>query len=102
METNHSQHLLHHNKYLVLNMPAGSERPSAVFCGAGNLTGTAFQSNLENFYYVEIPEVVAAYNRQYDHVFADLATATGDLPSANVLPPTGGVPPAPPAGGEDD
>jgi hypothetical protein len=100
METNHSQHLLHHNKYWVLNMPQGA-RPSAVFGGAGNLTGTAFSSNLENFYYVEIPEVVAAYNRQYDHVLADLATKTDDLPSQNILPSSNGVP-TPPAGGDGD
>jgi hypothetical protein len=88
METNHGGHLLHHNKYLVFNMPQGSSMPSAVFGGAGNLTGTGFTTNFENFYYVEIPEVVAAYNKQYDHVWNDLATTDANLPSENVLPPT--------------
>lgn len=86
METNHPAHLLHHNKYLIFNMPEGSRKASAVFTGAGNLTGTAFTSNFENFYYVEIPEVVEAYNAQYDHVWEDLATTSDDLPSENVLP----------------
>lgn len=86
METNHPDHLLHHNKYLVFNMPEGSRKPSAVFAGAGNLTGTAFTSNFENFYYVEIPAVVAAYNTQYDHVWDELATKTDDLPISNALP----------------
>jgi hypothetical protein len=86
METNHTEHLLHHNKFLIFNMPEGSSKPSAVFCGAGNLTGTAFTKNFENFYYVEIPEVVAAYNAQYDHLWENLATPTGGLPSEIVLP----------------
>ncbi len=86
METNHTEHLLHHNKYLVFNMPAGSRKASAVFSGAGNLTGAGFNTNFENFYYVEIPAVVDAYNVQYDHVWDELATATNDLPAENVLP----------------
>ncbi len=90
METNQAQHLLHHNKYLVLNTPAGSELRSAVFGGAGNLTGTGFTSNFENFYYVEIPAVIDAYNKQYDHVWNDLATPTEKLPSTDVLPPGSG------------
>ena len=86
METNHTEHLLHHNKYLVFNMPAGSRKASAVFSGAGNLTGAGFNTNFENFYYVEITAVVDAYNVQYDHVWDELATATNDLPAENVLP----------------
>lgn len=88
METNHTEHLLHHNKYVVFNMPAGSRKASAVFGGAGNLTGAGFTTNFENFYYVEIPTVVDAYNAQYDHVWNDLATKTGDLPAENTLPAT--------------
>ena len=90
METNHAMHLLHHNKYLIFNMPENSQYKSAVFCGAGNLTGTAFTSNFENFYYVEIPSVVAAYNKQYDHVWNDLASHYKRLPKENVLPPGSG------------
>lgn len=68
-------------------MPEGAPIASAVG-GAGNLTGTAFTTNFENFYYVEIPEVVAAYNTQYDHVWNDMATADANMPAENVLPPT--------------
>lgn len=87
METNHAEHLLHHNKYLIFNMPPGSAQKPAVFGGAGNLTGTGFTSNFETFYYVEIPAVVAAYNKQYDHVWNDLATTPDRMPAENVLPP---------------
>lgn len=85
METNHGGHLLHHNKYLILNMPKGT--PSAVFGGAGNLTGTAFNENWENFYYITIPAVVESFRKQYDHVWNDLATDPADMPAQNVLPP---------------
>ena len=88
METNHGEHLLHHNKFLILNMPSGSSQKSAVFGGAGNLTGTAFNENWENFYWISIPSVVKKFRDQYDHMWNDLATSTEDLPSENVLPPT--------------
>jgi hypothetical protein len=88
METNHAEHLLHHNKYLILTMPKSSGEKSAVFGGAGNLTGTAFSENWENFYYITIPSVVKQFRTQYTHVWNDLATATDDLPAENVLPPT--------------
>jgi len=86
METNHGEHLLHHNKYLILNQ-SKSGGPSAVFGGAGNLTGTAFNENWENFYYITIPEVVEQFRKQYDHVWNDLGTDTNDLPSEDILPP---------------
>jgi phosphatidylserine/phosphatidylglycerophosphate/cardiolipin synthase-like enzyme len=86
METNHELHLLHHNKFLVFDM--GGEQADAVWCGAGNLTGTGFTKNWENFYYVTIPEIVDAYKAQYDHMWNDLATASGDMPTENILPPT--------------
>lgn len=86
MQTNHAGHLLHHNKYLIFNMPQNSATKPAVFCGAGNLTGTAFTSNFENFYYVEIPSVVDAYNKQYDKVWNTMASDDAQMPSQNVLP----------------
>jgi hypothetical protein len=88
METNHEAHLLHHNKFLILNMPKSSTTKSAVFGGAGNLTGTAFNENWENFYYITIPSVVEQFRTQYEHMWNDLATATEDLPAENILPPT--------------
>jgi hypothetical protein len=87
METNHSEHLLHHNKFLIFNMPQGSGKKSAVFTGAGNFTGTAFSSNFENFYFIEMPSIVAAYNKQYDMMWSTLASDTGSLPKKDTLPP---------------
>lgn len=87
METNHGEHLLHHNKFLIFNMPQGSSKKSAVFTGAGNFTGTAFSSNFENFYFIEMPSIVAAYNKQYDMMWNQLASETGNLPKKDTLPP---------------
>ena len=86
METNHSGHLLHHNKFLIFNMPQGSTKKSAVFTGAGNLTGTAFSSNFENFYYIENQAIIDAYNKQYDHLWGTLSTKTDNMPKQNTLP----------------
>lgn len=85
METNHGARYLHHNKFVVFQGPQGE----GVFTGAGNFTGTAFSDNFENFYFITIPHVVAAMKAQYEHLWA-LGTAKDDLPSKNVLPPTGG------------
>lgn len=82
METNHWDHLLHHNKFLVFNWYKGG----AVFAGAGNLTDSAFSRNYENFYFIRIPEVVKAFNSQYRHLWEDLATWPSDLPSENIAP----------------
>ncbi len=79
LETNHAEHLLHHNKFAVFD-----ER--TVFTGAGNFTGTAFSENLENFYVTTIPAVVRAYHVQYEHLWNTLATRPGDMPRENVLP----------------
>jgi phospholipase D-like protein len=84
METNHFEHLLHHNKFLVFDMPEGT--PDAFFGGAGNLTGTAFGENWENFYYVTIPEVVEKMRTQYEHLYTDLATSPDNMPEKNVQP----------------
>jgi hypothetical protein len=84
METNHYEHLLHHNKFLVFDMPEGT--PDGFFGGAGNLTGTAFGENWENFYYVTIPDVVEKMGAYHDHLFNDLATAEDDMPETNVQP----------------
>ncbi len=57
-----------------------------VFNGAGNFTSAAFNKNFENFYYIEIPEVVDAYKKQYDLYYNQMATAPGDMPRDHVLP----------------
>lgn len=79
METNHADHLLHHNKYLVFD-------DKAVFTGAGNLTTSAFYSNFENFYFIEIPSVVKAFNEQYEKVWNTLATSPEDMPTQMTQP----------------
>lgn len=108
METNHAQHLLHHNKYVVMNKADGSW--GAVFGGAGNFTGTAFGTNdspqsscasdgvntypddggyppnFENFYYIEVPTVLQRYNEQFPHMWNDLATPPERMPAQNILP----------------
>lgn len=81
METNHAAHYLHHNKFLVFQTPQGE----AAFAGAGNLTGTAFTDNFENFYWITIPHVVAAMKAQHQHLW-DLATAEENLPKENLTP----------------
>lgn len=82
METNQNVYQLQHNKFIVYNFGNGG----AVFNGAGNFTSAAFTKNFENFYYIEIPEVVEAYKKQYDLYFNQMATAPGDMPRQNVLP----------------
>jgi len=84
VETNHGEKLLHHNKFLVMDLPG--DQPDMVFTGAGNFTGSAFSDNFENFYGITIPAVVDAFKAQYDHLHGDLATAPGDMPTTNVMP----------------
>jgi len=83
LETNHKNGLLHHNKFIVFEGPNGT----SVFSGAGNLTGTAFSDNFENFYLITIPHVVAAMKEQQQHLFS-LGTAEADLPAEDVAPVT--------------
>jgi hypothetical protein len=83
LETNQGNGYLHHNKFIVFKTPQGE----SVFAGAGNLTGTAFTDNFENFYFITIPHVVAAMKEQQKHLF-ELGTAEENLPTTNVLPPT--------------
>ncbi|MBT3980500.1 MAG: hypothetical protein HOE90_04055 [Bacteriovoracaceae bacterium] len=95
METNHSLHLLHHNKFLIFdNARKSSKKPAlynkpAVFAGAGNFTSSAFKmsaskTNYENYYYITIPEVVSAFQKQYERLHRQLATSYDRLPTENV------------------
>lgn len=105
METNHPSHQLNHSKYLVFDNALKDGR-GAVFTGAGNLTGDAFnnngpQGNFENFYYITIPDKVEQFRRQYGRLWGDIpvpqnavpgvdfrgqATAPEDMPVGNPLP----------------
>ncbi len=92
LETNHSLHLLHHNKFIVFNDLPG--RADAVLTGSPNLTGTGFNDNLENVYWIETPAIVDAYRRQFDNFWDGRqmptgaerhpATKPGDMPSVDI------------------
>jgi hypothetical protein len=75
-ETNHGEHLLHHNKYLVYRTGA-SNKPFAVLAGAANLTGSGFNDNFENIYFIKVPKVLTAFDTQFKRVW-DGDAATGD------------------------
>lgn len=83
VETNHKVPYLHHNKFAIFTMP--DPTLSSVFAGAGNFTGAGFRENLENYYYIRIPQVVNAFKAQYEYLW-NLSTAEENLPSTNVLP----------------
>ena len=82
LQTNQSVFQLQHNKFMIFTF----ERGGAVFNGAGNFTTAAFTKNFENFYYITIPEVVEAYNKQYDLYYNKMATSEDDMPRDYVLP----------------
>lgn len=82
LQTNQNVFQLQHNKFMIFTFNNGG----AVFNGAGNMTTAAFTKNFENFYYITIPEVVEAYNTQYDLYFDKMATKAEDMPRDYVLP----------------
>ena len=82
LQTNQNVYQLQHNKFMIFTFP----QSGAVFTGAGNMTTAAFTKNFENFYYITIPEVVEAYNKQYDLYFDKMATTSEDMPRVYVLP----------------
>ena len=93
METNHHSHTIHHNKFLIMDNAKRVDGKPAVFCGAGNFTKAAFSrksgaTNLENYYYITIPEVVQAFNEQYSYMWNHLATPYGKLPLKDAKPET--------------
>lgn len=82
LQTNQNVFQLQHNKFVVFTF----ERGGAVFNGAGNFTTAAFTKNFENFYYITIPEVVEAYNKQYDLYYDVMASSAEEMPRDYVLP----------------
>jgi len=93
LETNHNQKLLHHNKFIILknDLKLSNEffNKPAIFTGAGNFTNSAFMTknsggtNIENYYYITIPEVVSAFNKQYTHLWNNLASSEKELPKVD-------------------
>ena len=82
LQTNQNVFQLQHNKFMIFTF----ERGGAIFNGAGNFTTAAFTKNFENFYYITIPEVVEAYNTQYDLYYDKMATSEEDMPRDYILP----------------
>lgn len=74
---------LHHNKFFIFNYKNNS---GAVFTGAGNMTSTAYNSNWENFYFITIPEVYEAFQKQYGRFWNDLGRSWSEMPTELVLP----------------
>jgi hypothetical protein len=83
LETNQNIYQLQHNKFMIYTFGGAA---GAVFTGAGNLTTSAFTKNFENFYYITIPEVVRAYDEQYDRYYDTMATGASEMPRDYVLP----------------
>ena len=94
-ETNHNEHLLHHNKYVLYR--TGDGAPFGVIAGAANLTGAGFNDNFENIYFIKIPHVLEAFETQFARVWdgekADpdeqdppVATPRHLMPATHVLP----------------
>lgn len=68
METNEQEHQLHHSKYLIFFK---GNKPSALLCGAANLTGAGFTKNWENIYYINIDHVVKAFADHYEKFWSE-------------------------------
>ncbi len=83
MQSNQNHRLLHHNKFIVYTMEDGE---GAVHTGAGNFTKAAFIKNMENYYFITIPEVVEAFKKQFDHMFGELATTYEKMPATYTMP----------------
>jgi hypothetical protein len=74
---------LQHNKFLIFHT---QNNTGSIFAGAGNLTGSAFTKNLENFYHVSITEVYQAFKEQYKHMWNQLSTSYSQMPDQLALP----------------
>ncbi len=81
LETEHRQHLLHHNKYLLFKDQ--NKRPFALHTGAGNLTNAAFSRNFENFYFITRSDILKKFETQYNYVVQNLATQAEDMPTVS-------------------
>lgn len=92
-ETNHGEHLLHHNKYLLYR--DDQNKPFGLLAGAANLTGTGFNDNFENIYFFKVPSVLEAFETQFARVWdgekaspdeqdPPIATPREKMPAKNV------------------
>ena len=95
LETNHAEHLLHHNKYVMYRDEDGA--PFGLIAGAANLTGAGFNDNFENIYFIKVPVALEAFDTQFARVWdgkkatpdeqdPPIATPRGQMPATNVTP----------------
>lgn len=89
LETNHGEHLLHHNKYLLFRNSHG--RATSLLAGAANLTSTGFKDNFENVYWIRIPHVLRQFEGQMKRVW-DGERLDGDDQDPPVATPVGQMP----------
>lgn len=66
-ETNNSEFMLHHNKYLLYRDGTGDA--FGLIAGAANLTGAGFNDNFENIYFIKVPKVLIAFETQFARVW---------------------------------
>jgi hypothetical protein len=94
-QTNHGEHLLHHNKYLIYR--DDNAKPFGLVAGAANLTKTGFTDNFENIYFIKIPKVLEAFDTQFARVWdgekanpseqdPPIATPRNLMPAMDVAP----------------
>lgn len=80
VETNHLGKMLFHNKFILFQYKTPENGiEGSLFTGAGNLTQAGFEKNFENYYWIRIPHVYAAFRRQFTMLF-DKAVPEKDLP----------------------
>lgn len=68
LDTNETAFQMQHNKYVILHGVDG-DKPPRVFGGAGQFTQSAFETNYENFFYVEDRDVVEKYIEQFESLW---------------------------------
>ena len=94
-ETNHAEHLLHHNKYVMYRTASGEL--FGLIAGAANLTRTGFNDNFENIYFIKVPAALAAFETQFARVWdgqkatpdeqdPPIATPRHRMPASDVVP----------------
>ena len=96
-ETNHGEHLLHHNKYLAVSRRRRrAVRPAR---RRGEPDGArGFNDNFENIYFIKVPKVLEAFDTQFARVWdgkqGDAATSrTRRSPRRAMLMPASDVAP---------
>jgi hypothetical protein len=80
LETNHTDHLLHHNKFLIYRDDAGAA--FGLLAGAANLTNTGFNDNFENIYFIKVPHVLEQFDTQYERFWGTRALEDAEAPPA--------------------